>query len=824
MTQVRSCFFVLCVFVFNVFGAGAAFGQSVHNVSSLSQLQSAINSAVPGDQIILQNGSYTASGCITVGVAGTSSQPILIAAQSIGGATIANGCFTFNSPAVFDTVQGFVITNPGTTVLNPGTNHIRITRNVFDGGTTGRDVDIDASNDDQIDHNNFQNKTSSGQFVRMTNQGGTCAGGNSLRIWVHHNYFFNDSGGTGNGGDAIENGGDSTATANDLIEFNRFEQINSDPEVVSNKSADNIIRYNTLLNNEGGIVLRDGNNCQVYGNFIQGSSGVGIRFYGDFHLIYNNYITGAGQRAIDPGSGTNADHICGQPFGGYDQPDHVQLAFNTLVNNANGITGETRGFGLGPAFLTVANNIIQENTGTFFQWGDPPTSPTFEGNIIWGSASIGDMAGYTFEDPQLVQDGNGIFHISSTSPAINASVGSFSFVTDDMDGQPRDTASDGQPPDVGADEFSTAPVTRHFLSTSDVGPNAFESDFSISATPSSQTVAQGASTNYSVTVATLSGTPETISFSVSGLPSGASASFNPTSVSNSGSSTLNVLTSSSTPAGTYTLTITGASNTTAHSTTVSLTVNAPSDFSISAAPSSQTVTAGGSTSYTTSVSAINGFTGTVSLSVSGAPTGVTCGFNPTSISGGSGSATLTCATVITASTGTVTLTITGTSGGLTHSTTVSLTVNPPPPPDFSLSATPGTQTVTVGGSTSYTASVTPLNGFSGTVSLSVSGLPSGATGTLNPTSTSNGSGSSTLSISTTTTATTGSFTLTITGTSGGLTHSTTVTLTINPSTGLPAGWSDSDIGSPAIAGSASFSNGVFTVNGSGSDIWSTSDQ
>ena len=62
--------------------------------------------------------------------------------------------------------------------------------------------------------------------------------------------------------------------------------------------------------------------------------------------------------------------------------------------------------------------------------------------------------------------------------------------------------------------------------------------------------------------------------SVSGLPSGATGSFNPTSVAGSGNSTLSVSTSSTTPAGTYTLTITGASGSLTHSASVTLVVNA----------------------------------------------------------------------------------------------------------------------------------------------------------------------------------------------------------------------------------------------------------
>jgi outer membrane protein assembly factor BamB/regulation of enolase protein 1 (concanavalin A-like superfamily) len=41
---------------------------------------------------------------------------------------------------------------------------------------------------------------------------------------------------------------------------------------------------------------------------------------------------------------------------------------------------------------------------------------------------------------------------------------------------------------------------------------------------------------------------------------------------------------------------------------------------------------------------------------------------------------------------------------------------------------------------------------------------------------------------------------------------------------LPTGWLDADVGAPALAGSASYAGGVFTVKGSGNDIWGTTDQ
>jgi polygalacturonase len=305
-------------------------------------------------------------------------------------------------------------------------------------------------------------------------------------------------------------------------------------------------------------------------------------------------------------------------------------------------------------------------------------------------------------------------------------------------------------------------------------------DFSISGTPSSQTVTMGSGTSYTTAVTALSGFTGTVSLSISGLPGGATGSFNPTSIAGSGNSTLSVSTSSTTPTGTYTLTITGASGSLTHTTTVTLVVNSTPtpDFTLAATPGSQTVTAGSGTSYTTTITAVSGFTGTVSLGVSGLPSGATGSFNPASVAS-SGTSTLSVSTSSTTAAGTYTLTITGTSGSLTHSTTVTLVVNAPVTGDFTIAATPSSQTVTEGGSssTTYTTTVTAVNGFTGTVSLSVSGLPSGVTSSFTPTSIA-GSGSSTLSVSASSQAKVGTYTLTIKGTSGSLAHSTTVMLVV----------------------------------------------
>jgi len=133
-----------------------------------------------------------------------------------------------------------------------------------------------------------------------------------------------------------------------------------------------------------------------------------------------------------------------------------------------------------------------------------------------------------------------------------------------------------------------------------------------------------------------------------------------------------VSTSPSTPTGTYTLTITGVSGSLTHTTTVTLVVNAPADFTLSAAPASRTVTQGGSTSYAVTISPTGGFSDQVTLSVSGLPNGATGSFTPNPATA---SSTLSVTTGLVTLPGTYTLTITGVSGALTHTTTVELVVN-----------------------------------------------------------------------------------------------------------------------------------------------------
>jgi len=194
------------------------------------------------------------------------------------------------------------------------------------------------------------------------------------------------------------------------------------------------------------------------------------------------------------------------------------------------------------------------------------------------------------------------------------------------------------------------------------------------------------------------------------------------------------------------------------------------DFSISATPSSRTVTPGASAGYTATIAGINQFSGTVAMTISGLPTAATASFTPDQVLTG-GSTTLTVSTSSSTPAGTYQLTIRGTSGPLMRTATVTLVVSG----NFSLSATPSSRTIAPAGRTTYTITASP--GSSGAIALAISGLPKFATASFNP-STISGSGTSTLTINTNKNVARGMYTLTITGTAGTTVKTTIVTLVI----------------------------------------------
>jgi uncharacterized membrane protein len=328
--------------------------------------------------------------------------------------------------------------------------------------------------------------------------------------------------------------------------------------------------------------------------------------------------------------------------------------------------------------------------------------------------------------------------------------------------------------------------------------------FVITSSTISQTVSPGQTTTpYHLMVAPEGGSfNNAISLSCSGLPTGAQCVFNPPSPITPGSSAqpvaMTISTTGTTPAGNYSVKVTGTSNSLSQSVIVTLIVT--SDFQLAVTqPFSATVDAAG-TEATALVTLTPNYTGwaTASCSGTGPLTGAGCIVTPLSIppkpplgiSAGAPS-TLTIILTVPASAApgqyNINLTVADASGQPNHVLQLPLAVQ-----DFSIAATPPSQTV-IPGQTSgaYQVTVAPNpsgSSFGGSVSLLCNGLPSGAQCIFNPATTvspGNGSPTVAMTISTTTAVPTGTYQVTVMGSSGSLSHSETVSLVVASSTTPP---------------------------------------
>jgi poly(beta-D-mannuronate) lyase len=465
--------------------AGAAAGPAnarTLRASSLKELQSQLEAAKAGDRVVVANGTYSTTRPLDLrGQHGTETDPIVVEAESIGGVTIAGAAGFAFADSSYVTVRGFRFTHASTQSIAEDAVHVRFTRNVFELAPEAVHWLLVEGDDAEVDHNVFQNKKTQGVYLAVAGGRGEPPTAMAQRAYIHHNGFYDHTFTGANGGEGIRVGlsGLSLLSAHAVVEYNLFEHHDGDPEAVSVKSSDNTVRYNTVRDSRGCLVLRHGNRTTVSGNFVLGGR-CGIRFYGDDHHIVNNYIAASavpsaqepgGNAAITVGSGSVVDHLPEHTPAlrrERDAPKGVRVAFNTLVGSAPSIGGEDREFP--PAGCVFANNVIVSESGPLVRLSqDPLADARWEGNVIWGADAVGDVpvGGYRRIDPQLTLR-NGLYRPSSSSPLVDAAVDVAVEADVDMDGQPRDAAKK----DVGADEVSDAPVVRRPLTRADVGPDA----------------------------------------------------------------------------------------------------------------------------------------------------------------------------------------------------------------------------------------------------------------------------------------------------------------------------------------------------------------
>lgn len=244
------------------------------------------------------------------------------------------------------------------------------------------------------------------------------------------------------------------------------------------------------------------------------------------------------------------------------------------------------------------------------------------------------------------------------------------------------------------------------------------------------------------------------------------------------------------------------------------------DFKGVVAPLNTVLVPGESVSFTVNLTPLYGFTGDVTLGVTNLPAGITPGYSPVTVHGGNGSSTITLTASNTLPLGTYNVTLSGNSGTLTHSTTIPVTVNSSIG-DFGGIVSPDIQNIAQGGTAVYPITIVPSGGFTGSVVLSVSGLPAGASASFSQNPVSGGSGTSVLTVATSSsTPEPQVYSPTITAVSGILSHSRNVYLGVAPEAELILGSiTPSQSVSASAGGTAAYALSLTTQNNtSNSDL------
>lgn len=332
-------------------------------ISTNIGLQKILNKVKAGDSIIWQNGVYKDERILFYPTRnGTEKNPITLCAESPGKVVFYGNSqlflsgdyliiegFKYEGECTLADGQPVISFSPESTNKYDLPNHCRVTNCAIinysvteESGKNNNYVTMGGTYN-ELDHCSFSGKTNKGPTVVVNyfenenyNKGSDQAP--STYHHIHHN-FFGYRTYSSNGGEQIRVGvsGTSGTKGFNLIENNYFEETKIEAEVISNKSCNNVYRFNTLVGNDGALVLRHGTDCIAYGNYIVGNknnkiSG-GIRIVNPRQLVFNNYIENIeGADRSMKASIVVMSGFEGAGINEYYPADKAIVAYNTIVN------------------------------------------------------------------------------------------------------------------------------------------------------------------------------------------------------------------------------------------------------------------------------------------------------------------------------------------------------------------------------------------------------------------------------------------------------------------------------------------------------------
>ncbi len=289
---------VLLVVGFGMAGYTPAVHAAVITVRTAEAAQDALDAALPGDEIVLEDDRYVDLR-LTVASRGESTGAVVLRGAENHG-VILTGRSEIRITGTHVEVRGLNLADCEYTtgskggIQFDGASHCRVTSCTFERSRFGNVPLVNFRNgahDNRLDHCRFLDTRYRSVTVTVDNE--SLRAGAPVRNRIDHNLFQDVPPLGANGAETIQIGQRAAPHADlhldTVIENNLFVRCNGEAEIISLKTGGNIIRNNLFRDCEGELVLRHGHRNRVEGNRFDGGLG-GIRVSGNGHTVIGNTI------------------------------------------------------------------------------------------------------------------------------------------------------------------------------------------------------------------------------------------------------------------------------------------------------------------------------------------------------------------------------------------------------------------------------------------------------------------------------------------------------------------------------------------------------
>ncbi|MBM1105773.1 DUF4957 domain-containing protein [Aurantibacter crassamenti] len=397
--------------------------QEKNLVKNVTEFEKMLKTAQPGDSIVLANGIWLDSELLFE-AEGTAEKPITLTVEEKGKVTL-EGNSNLRIAGDHLIVSGLVFKNgytPTNAVISfrknreEMANNSRLTECVIDNFNNPERqvqdywVTIYGKNN-RIDHNHISGKKNLGVTMIV---GLDTKDSRANNHQIDHNYFGPRPTYGNNGGETLRIGTSHHAleNSNTLVESNYFDRTNGEHEIISNKSCQNIFKYNTFFECTGTLTMRHGNETLVDGNVFIGNgkpSTGGVRVINETQTVVNNYHYGlTGYRFR--GAFVMMNGVPNSPPNRYVPVIDSKVNNNTFVNCNNILfgAGSDAERSQAPRTSEFSENIIyNDNKKDIFTIDDDISGITFNDNILGKNSETSITSGFINADIKLEKNEQG---------------------------------------------------------------------------------------------------------------------------------------------------------------------------------------------------------------------------------------------------------------------------------------------------------------------------------------------------------------------------------------------------------------------------------